>query len=125
MKNYHKLGMIRPVKIYDALIYLKKHHPEYKDINVTEMSEWIQQFLGEDDESLPESSNTKATDTLNDSSSSTSEKLLDGILFSVDGGGMWGGRVWTISNHAAAAHNFTPMFGRTDVAHVAAPPDAL
>merc|ERR1712020_245307 len=35
LKNYHKLGMIRPVKIYEALLYLKKHHSEYMDINVT------------------------------------------------------------------------------------------
>ena len=29
MKNYNKLGMIRPIKIYEALVYLKKHHPDY------------------------------------------------------------------------------------------------
>ena len=30
LKNYHKLGMIRPEKVYKALLYLKETHPDYK-----------------------------------------------------------------------------------------------
>ena len=56
MKKYHKLGMIRPLKIYEALLFLKQHHPEYKDINVLEMNEWVQQFsLEEIEESTKKS----------------------------------------------------------------------
>ena len=35
MKNSHKFGMIRPEKIQRALIYLKRNHPEYSNIDIT------------------------------------------------------------------------------------------
>ena len=41
LKNYHKLGMIRPEAIYDALVYLQKNHPEYKNIDIGKMDDWI------------------------------------------------------------------------------------
>ena len=50
LKNYHKSGMIRPQKIYDALVYLQKNHPSYKDINITDMDEWIKQFYSHDED---------------------------------------------------------------------------
>ena len=57
MKNYHKLGMIRPVKIYQALVYLKDHHPDYKEINIENMNQWIKEFLSfEEEENTSESS---------------------------------------------------------------------
>ena len=34
MKNIHKRGLIRPDKIYEALVYLKENHPEYSNIDV-------------------------------------------------------------------------------------------
>jgi hypothetical protein len=45
IKNYHKLGMIRPENIYKALLYLKDNHPDYKDVAVTEMDDWMQQYI--------------------------------------------------------------------------------
>ena len=40
MKNYHKLGLIRPYKIYEALLYLKENHPEYSNINIVDCNDW-------------------------------------------------------------------------------------
>ena len=54
IKNYHKLGMIRPEEIYKALLYLKDNHPDYKDVAVTEMDDWLQQYHS-DNESGDES----------------------------------------------------------------------
>ena len=47
LKNYHKLGMIRPKAIHAALVYLQKNHPEYKNIDIGKMDDWINP---EDDE---------------------------------------------------------------------------
>ena len=49
LKNYHKLGMIRPEKVYKALLYLKETHPDYKDINVAEFDDWLDQYHSEDE----------------------------------------------------------------------------
>ena len=60
IKNYHKLGMIRPEKIYKALSYLKDNHPDYKDIAVDEIDDWPQQYHSENgsgDESDMEDNN--------------------------------------------------------------------
>ena len=60
LKNYHKLGMIRPEKIYKALSYLKDNHPDYKDIAVVEIDDWLQQYHSENgsgDESDMEDTN--------------------------------------------------------------------
>ena len=41
MKNYHKMEWIRPEKIFEALVYLKQHHPEYSNIDITDCNEWM------------------------------------------------------------------------------------
>jgi hypothetical protein len=54
IKNYHKMGLIRPEKIYEALKYLKDHHPEYKDINIQKCDDWLNPKT---EESEPECNN--------------------------------------------------------------------
>ena len=62
LKNYHKLGMIRPEKVYKALLYLKETHPDYKDINVTEFDDWLEQYHSEDEiENMGDSGETMDT----------------------------------------------------------------
>ena len=59
IKNYHKMGLIRPEKIYQALKYLKDHHPEYKDINIQKCDDWLN---GKTEESESESNNDDCVD---------------------------------------------------------------
>ena len=59
IKNYHKMGLIRPEKIYQALRYLKDHHPEYKDINIQKCDDWLN---GKTEESESESNNDDCVD---------------------------------------------------------------
>ena len=40
MKNFHKLEMIRPKKVYKALLYLIDNHPNYSKITVQAYEEW-------------------------------------------------------------------------------------
>ena len=52
LKKFHKLEMISPNRISDALVYLKENHPEYKDIKISDLVEWQKQFEeGKDSES--------------------------------------------------------------------------
>ena len=44
LKKCHKLEMISPNRISDALVYLKENHPEYKDIKISDLVEWQKQF---------------------------------------------------------------------------------
>ena len=51
-KTYHKFEKVRPKKINDCLIYLKKYHNEYSDLDITERKldereEWIDVPLDE------------------------------------------------------------------------------
>ena len=56
IKKFHKLEMISPNRISDALVYLKENHPEYKDIKISDLVEWQKQFEeGNDSESDNES----------------------------------------------------------------------
>ena len=50
LKNFHKKEMVSPERVYNALTYLKENHPQYKDINLTELDEWQRQFEGSDNE---------------------------------------------------------------------------
>ena len=59
IKNYHKMGLIRPEKIYQALKYLKEHHPEYKDINIQKCDDWLN---GKTEESESECNNDDCVD---------------------------------------------------------------
>ena len=51
LRNFHKKEMVSPERVYNALIYLKENHPQYKDINLTKLDEWQRQFEGSDNES--------------------------------------------------------------------------
>ena len=44
LKKFHKLEMISPDRISDALVYLKENHPEYKDIKISDLVEWQKQL---------------------------------------------------------------------------------
>ena len=50
LKTFHKLDMINPVKVYNALVYLKENNPQYKDINISDLDEWQKQFKEESDD---------------------------------------------------------------------------
>ena len=50
LRNFHKKEMVSPERVYNALIYLKENHPQYKDMNLTELDEWQRQFEGSDNE---------------------------------------------------------------------------
>ena len=63
MKNYHKMGMIRPEKIYEALLYLKNHHPEYSNINVTDFDEWLNKDPSNDNADSEESSHLSSDES--------------------------------------------------------------
>lgn len=83
MKNYHKMGLIRPQKIYEALLYLKENHPEYKDIKITECEEWLSKWQSEKDENISEadsdeieSSDESCTEQLDESTTELSNKRI-------------------------------------------------
>ena len=67
MKNYHKMGRIRPEKIYEALVYLKKNHPDYKNINISNCDEWLKNLLDESEEGDDFNSDDEAEDSNDDS----------------------------------------------------------
>ena len=69
LKNYHKFGMIRPDKIYDALVYLKKNHPEYKNIDITQMDDWIKEYHSQDNDVTDEESGANASESSDESES--------------------------------------------------------
>ena len=50
LRTFHKKEMVSPERVYNALTYLKENHPQYKDINLTELDEWQRQFEGSDNE---------------------------------------------------------------------------
>ena len=56
MKNHHKMGLIRPEKIYEALLFLKQNHPEYKDINISDCDQWMQNLQNNDEETEADNS---------------------------------------------------------------------
>ena len=55
LKNFYKLEMIRPKKIYEALNHLKKYHPAYKGIEIRKLEEWLELNLFQDEDSEDES----------------------------------------------------------------------
>ena len=59
LRTFHKKEMVSPERVYDALIYLKENHPQYKDINLMELDEWHRQFEGSDDETEGDISDNK------------------------------------------------------------------
>ena len=53
--NFHKLQMIRPEKVYEALLYLKDNHPSYKDIIIPSLHDWKKEMSDRDEDTLKES----------------------------------------------------------------------
>ena len=41
MKNYHKQGLIKPHRVYQACEYLVKNHPAYMNIKLKKYDEWV------------------------------------------------------------------------------------
>ena len=82
MKNYHKLGLIRPVKVYEALLFLKKHHPEYENIDIIAMNEWIQQYTSKEEENSGKEGerSTDSSDESSDNSQNCSEQCHDASI---------------------------------------------
>ena len=48
LKNFHKLELIRPDNICEALKYLKDNHPSYANIDISSLDEWRRQFYEEE-----------------------------------------------------------------------------
>ena len=70
LKKFHKLEMISPNRISDALVYLKENHPEYKDIKISDLVEWQKQFEeGKDSESDDKSTENEEKPEENESES--------------------------------------------------------
>ena len=51
-KTYHKLEMIRPDKVYEALLYLIDNHPSYHSIIVPSLEDWKNSFLDNNGSSM-------------------------------------------------------------------------
>ena len=51
-KTYHKLEMIRPDKVYEALLYLIENHPSYHSIIVPSLEDWKNSFLENNESSM-------------------------------------------------------------------------
>ena len=50
IKNFHKLQLIRPDKVHEAILYLKDNHPSYKNIDISSLDDWRNNFLTEEQE---------------------------------------------------------------------------
>ena len=48
IKKFHKLQLIRPDKICEAISYLKEKHPSYANIDILSLDEWRKQFYAEE-----------------------------------------------------------------------------
>ena len=59
LRTFHKKEMVSPERVYNALIYLKENHLQYKDMNLMELDEWHKQFEGSDNESEGDTSDDK------------------------------------------------------------------
>ena len=81
MKNIHKKGWIRPEKIYEALVYLKENHPEYKDINITDCEEWLNSSIDKEDETDDGSESISDDEDANDTSENSTENEAGENMF--------------------------------------------
>ena len=54
-KTYYKAEAVRPKAIYDALRYLKEHHPEYKNMKILPYEEFMKSVKPDGQESSSES----------------------------------------------------------------------
>ena len=72
-KDFHKLQMIRPDKVYEALIYLKDNHPSYKNVIIPSLNSWKKELSDRDKadnddaiKEIPVGSNENADDAMSD-----------------------------------------------------------
>ena len=49
--RFHKLQMVRPEKLYEALLYLKENHPSYRDIIIPSLNSWKEEYENSDEDS--------------------------------------------------------------------------
>ena len=71
IKKFHKLELIRPEKICEALLYLKNNHPSYANIDISSLDEWRRQFNEE------EYDDTENTGENSEDVSSNSEQIVE------------------------------------------------
>ena len=85
IKKFHKLQLIRPDKICEAISHLKENHPSYANIDILSLDEWRKQFYAEecdDTENTGEDTENTGENSEDDSSSAsqivedTSEKSI-------------------------------------------------
>ena len=75
-KTYHKFETVRPDLIYEALLFLKENHPEYKDVKILPKDEFIASYQ-EDEEILTENLAESQHETDDSQSSEEEEDLID------------------------------------------------
>ena len=71
--RFHKLQMVRPEKLYEALIHLKDNHPSYKDIIIPSLNAWKKEYENSD----KDSNETTAKETTGDSIKGSDEEMSD------------------------------------------------
>ena len=71
-KTYHKMGLVRPDVIFEALKYLKENHPEYSNINIKDCDDWLNSKEDENDSECEIDDNSEETDL-----DETDENLAD------------------------------------------------
>ena len=64
LKKFEKLEMISPDRVYRALLHLKENHPQYKDIKISSLDQWYNQFEENDTVSNSESSENEDTENV-------------------------------------------------------------
>ena len=64
LKKFEKLEMISPDKVYNALLHLKENHSQYKDINISSLDQWYNQFDKNDTVSNNENSENEDTENV-------------------------------------------------------------
>ena len=77
MKNFHKLQLVRPDKVHEAILYLKDNHPSYTNIDISSLDEWHTNFLiGEQEQTkCPEE---KEEDACNNENPDDSSQIAEG-----------------------------------------------
>ena len=50
IKKFHKLQLVRPDKVHEAILYLKDNHPSYTNIDISSLDEWHSNFLREQEQ---------------------------------------------------------------------------
>ena len=61
-KTYHKMGLVRPDVIFEALNHLKENHPEYSNINIKDCDDWLNSKEDENDSECEVDDNSDETD---------------------------------------------------------------